>query len=51
MLEVEKDDRVGGRSDRGIELGEKKMREEFDGGTGRNDEHRGVNITGNQFYQ
>ena len=40
-----------GEREREIELGEKKMREEFDGGTGRNDEHRGVNITGNQFYQ
>ena len=28
-----------------IERGEKKMRKEFDGGTGRNDEHTGVNVT------
>ena len=26
------------------------MREEFDGDTGRNDEHKGVNVTGNQIF-
>ena len=47
----EKKDINGVRKDREIEHGEKKMREEFDGDTGRNDEHKGVNVTGNQFYQ
>ena len=42
---------MGGRKDREIESAEKKMREEFDGDTGRNDEHKGVNVTSNQFYQ
>ena len=42
---------MGGRKDREIKRVEKKMREEFDGDTGRKDEHKGVNVTSNQFYQ
>ena len=33
-----KEDKNGGRTDREIERGEKKMREEFDGDMGRNNE-------------
>ena len=47
-----KGDRKGGRKEREVETWRGDLRKGNGGDTGRNDEHKGVNVTkGNQFYQ